>query len=93
MKRLLKFKRLKIAEQILVVLLFAVLIPMAISGFIINNINQQSMRSQLRDSATLISKMVSEEIDVFWTSSVSELNQIKQALNYIHGTSAKNRYL
>ena len=93
MRKFLKLKRLKIAEQILVVLLFAVLIPMAISGFIINNINQQSMRSQLRDSATLISKMVSEEIDVFWTSSVSELNQIKQAINYINGTSAKNRYL
>ena len=46
MKRFLKLKRLKIAEQILIVLLFAVLIPMAISGFIINNINQQSMRSQ-----------------------------------------------
>lgn len=93
MRKFIKLKRLKIAEQILIVLLFAVLIPMAISGFIINNINQQSMRSQLRDSATLISKMVSEEIDVFWTSSMSELDQIKHATNYINGTTAKNRYL
>ena len=89
----LKFRRLKIIEQILVVLLCAVLIPMAISGFVINNINQQSMRSQLRDSATLIAKMVSEEIDVFWTSAFSELNQINLALNSISGTGAKKRYL
>jgi uncharacterized hydantoinase/oxoprolinase family protein len=44
-------------------------------------------------SATLISKMVAEEIDVFWTSSMSELNQIKQATNYINGKNAKNKYL
>lgn len=93
MKRLLKLKRLKIAEQILIVLLFAVLIPFAVSGFIINNINQQSMRSQLRDSAVLISKMVSEEIDVFLTSSLNELNQIKYAMDYLGSPYQKNKYL
>lgn len=93
MRRFLKFKRLKIAEQILIVLLFAVLIPMAISGFIINNINQQSMRSQLRDSAVLISKMVSEEIDVFYAASGNELNQINLALKSYKTQAQKKRYL
>lgn len=94
MRRILRLKRLKIAEQILIVLLGAVIIPMAISGFIINNINQQSMRSQLRDSAVLISKMVSEEIDVFIISSLNELNQIKFATEYFRGgINAKQKYL
>lgn len=93
MRKFIKFKRLKIAEQILVVLLCAVLIPMAISGFIINNINQQSMRSQLRDSAVLITKVVSEEIDLFLSSSSNELNQIDLALTSYKGTSAKKKYL
>ena len=84
-KKLMKFKRLKIAEQILIVLLFAVIIPMAISGFIINNINQQSMRSQLRDSAVLISKMVSEEIDVF----ITKLKEIVKRLRKISGNVMK----
>lgn len=89
-----KFKRLKIAEQILLVLLCAVIIPMAISGFIINNINQQSMRSQLRDSAVLVAKMVSEEIDVFVVSSINELNQIKFSMEYLNGgIYAKKKYL
>ncbi len=83
LKKIVKLKRLKIAEQIIIVLLFAVIIPMAISGFIINNINQQSMRSQLRDSAVLISKIVSEEIDVFITSSLNELNQIKNSYEFL----------
>ncbi len=93
MKKLLKFKRLKIAEQIIIVLLCAVIIPMAISGFIINNINQQSMRSQLRDSAVLIAKVVSEEIDVFLKSSLNELNQIKHSVEFLSGKNTKKRYL
>ncbi|MDD3435755.1 MAG: HAMP domain-containing sensor histidine kinase [Candidatus Gastranaerophilales bacterium] len=92
--KIIKLKRLKIAEQILVVLLGAVIIPMAISGFIINNINQQSMRSQLRDSAVLVSKMVSEEIDIFLVSSLNELNQIKFAIEYLKGgAKARKKYL
>lgn len=94
MRKFIKFKRLKIAEQILIVLLGAVIIPMAISGFIINNINQQSIRSQLRDSAVLITKMVSEEVDVFLISSLNELNQIKFTMEYLNGGSnVGKRYL
>ena len=58
-------RRLKIAEQIIVVSFFAVLIPMTVSGIIINNVNQQSNRAQLRSAAVMIAKVVSEEIDVF----------------------------
>ena len=39
-------KKLKIIEQIAIVFFIAVVIPMAISGFVINNINQQSLRHQ-----------------------------------------------
>ena len=55
-------RRLKIAEQIIIVIFFAVLIPMTVTGFIINNINQQSNRAQLRYAATLIANIVAEEI-------------------------------
>lgn len=94
MKKFVKLKRLKIAEQIIIVLLCAVIVPMAISAFIINNINQQSMRSQLRDSAVLITKVVSEEIDIFLISSLNELNQIKYTMEYLKGGWwAKKKYL
>lgn len=86
-----KIRRLKIIEQILIVLLFAVVIPMAISGFIINNINQQSMRSQLIESAVLVNKMVAEEMDIFIISSLNELNQIKLAMESASG--GKRAYL
>lgn len=94
MKKFVKLKRLKIAEQILIVLLGAVIVPMAISAFIINNINQHSIRSQLTDSAVLITKVVSEEIDIFLISSLNELNQINFTMEYLKGGPwAKKKYL
>lgn len=89
----LNFKRLKIVEQIGIVFFFAVLIPMCVSGFIINNINQQSMRYQLRESAVLIANMVSDEIDFFSNSVNSSLEQIAFSLNFIPGKSQKTKYL
>ena len=86
-------RRLKIAEQIIVVSFFAVLIPMTISGFVINNVNQQSNRAQLRAAAVMISKIVSEEIDVFEQSINNELNQIIYTLDYYKNSGQEQKYL
>lgn len=88
-----KFKRLKIVEQIGIVILFAVLIPMSISGFIINNINQQSVRSQLRETAILIANMVSDEIDFFIQQNNMTLNQVAYTLEFMHSAVQKENFL
>ncbi len=86
-------RRLKIAEQIIIVIFFAVLIPMTISGIIINNINQQSTRAQFRSAAVLISKIVSEEIDVFEQSINNELNQVISTLDFYKNPAQEQNYL
>ena len=91
--RFFKFKRLTIVEQIGIVFLFAVLIPMTVSGFIINNVNQQSMRYQLRESAVLIANMVSDEIDFFTNTVNGNLEQIAFSLKYIPSIRQKQNYL
>ena len=80
-------KHLKIVEQIAVVFVFAVIVPMSISGFIINNINQQSMRHQLREAAVLIANMVSDEIDFFNKTAFSKY------LPYEYQTTGSNEPL
>ena len=40
-----KIKRLKIVEQIIIVLFMAVIFPLVISAVIINNINQHAVRN------------------------------------------------
>ena len=89
----LKLKRLKIVEQIGIVFFFAVLIPMCVSGFIINNINQHSMRHQLRESAVLIANMVSDEIDFFSNTINNNLEQIAFSLDFIPTKAQKIKYL
>ena len=86
-------KHLKIVEQIAIVFVFAVIVPMTVSGFIINNINQQAMRYQLRESAVLIANMVSDEIDFFNNTVNGSLEQIAFHLKYFPSDSAKNSYL
>lgn len=86
-------RRLKIAEQIIIVIFFAVIIPMSVSGLIINNINQQSNRSQLREAAVVIANIVSEEIDVFQNSINNELNQISKTIEYYNSPSKTKEYL
>ena len=86
-------RRLKIAEQIIIVIFFAVLIPMTVSGVIISNINQQSNRAQLRSAAIMIANIVSEEIDVFEHSINNELNQIISTIEYLNSSSEEQKYL
>ena len=75
--------RLKIVEQIAIVFFFSVLIPMTISGVVINNINQHSVRHQLKENAALIANMVSDEIDFFYEQNKNTLNQIAYTLEYL----------
>lgn len=86
-------KRLKIVEQIIIVVLFAVLLPLSISGFIINNINQQSVRAQLCNAAVIIANTVSDSMDVFQNSVRYEMQQIGMTLDYFHTKEAKEHYL
>ena len=88
-----KFKRLKIIEQIAIVFFFAVVIPMSISGFVINNINQQSVRHQLRESASLVATMVSDEMDFLIRSNNRTLNQIADALEFLPTDTQKRKFM
>lgn len=86
-------KKLKIIEQIAIVFFIAVVIPISISGFIINNINQQSLRHQLRESAILVASMVSDEIDFFMKANESTLAQIADTLEYLPSKTLKDKFI
>ena len=86
-------RRLKIAEQIIIVIFFAVIIPMTISGIIINNVNQQSNRAQLRSAAVMIANIVSEEVDIFTSAVNNQLDQIVTTLDYYNSPQMDEEYL
>ena len=86
-------KKLKIIEQIAIVFFISVVIPISISGFIINNISQHTVRYQLRESAILIANMISDEIDYFLKTNETTLAQIADTLEYLPSKSLKNKFI
>lgn len=85
--------RLKIVEQIAIVVCFAVIIPLTVSGIVISNINRQAVRSQLRETAVLTANMVSDEIDFFSSTMNTTVAQVSEALNYIPNKNNRQKYL
>lgn len=86
-------KRLKIVEQIIIVSIFAVLLTTTISGIVINNINQHSVRAQLCNIGIIIANSISDSIDVFQNSVEYELLQISRTMDMFPTQAQKIDYL
>ena len=86
-------KRLRIAQQIVIVLLFAVLIPFITIGLIISNISQQSVRRELVYSSKMISGLIGENVQNHIRNSNEELKQIASAIGFFYYEDDKNDYL
>ena len=93
MKNNIKFKRLKIVEQIILVLLFAVILPTTVCAIIVNNINQHAVRNELQYSALSIAESIASNIETFSESGEDELNQIVSALRNIPSDFGKEIFL
>ncbi len=93
MKKTKDVRRLKIVEQIILVLLLAVIVPTAVSAVIINNINQHAVRNELQYSAMSISESIASNIETFAESGEDELNQIVLSLKHIKSDYDKQVYL
>ena len=85
-------RRLKIVEQIIIVLILAVLIPFITMGLIINNVSQQSIRLELGNNATLMARFVGDAIESYVIFSQAQLNQMASGFNYIPNAMAKVQY-
>ncbi len=93
MKKLIKIKRFKIVEQMIFVILLAVIIPTIVSAFIVNNINQHAVRNELRYSALSITEAIASNIETFTESTKDELSQIVYALRHIPSNFEQESYL
>ncbi len=91
--RLPKIKRLKIVEQITIVLLLSVIIPMVISWLIINNINQQAVRRELKNSAIITANAIKSSMEALSKSNARKLEEISLAMKYMPRKSSQYIYL
>lgn len=86
-------KRLKIVEQIILVLLLAVFVPTVVSAVIVNNINQHAIRNELQYSALNISESIASNIETFSRSGEDEMVQIAMAVSNMDSYEEKLKYL
>ena len=61
-----KIKRFKIVEQMAMIIIFSVFVPLAITGIIVNNINQHAMRKELSYYALMIADVIARNIQVYY---------------------------
>lgn len=85
-------KRLKIVEQIIIVLLLAVAIPFITIGIIISNISQQSVRNELVNNASTIAQFIGESTDNYVKLCKNQLDQLASAFNHIPDVMDKLQY-
>ena len=87
-----KFKRLKIVEQMILVILISVLIPLITAFFIVNNVNQHAIRNELQYSASMINDIIVQNINTYLGSDKNALKDIAYALKFIPQNRTK-KYL
>ena len=85
-------KRLKIAEQIIIVLFIAVVLPFAASGIIIANISQHSIRDELVNSVSLMAESLGNAVKNYVNYSQNELKQIASGFKYIEDAQDRIKY-
>ncbi len=86
-------KRLRIVQQILIVILFAVIVPFVTIGLIISNVSQQSVRRELNYGVTQISSYIADTISGFIKASDNEFSYIAAAVHEIPSKILTNKYL
>ena len=86
-------KHLKIVEQIAIVLIVSVIIPLLVIAIIINNINQQGIRKELIQSATLASDILAQRIDSLSQHIKTSVDDITFSLSHIPSQKEKKLYL
>lgn len=86
-------KRLRIVQQIIIVILFAVIVPFVTIGLIISNVSQQSVRRELNYSVTAISRYIADGIQRYLLTSDEEFSYIAAALKDIPSVRLKKRYI
>lgn len=74
-------------------MVFAVLTPMVVSGFVINNISQHTIRRELNYSVTMISEVVVKNIETFFYAAKGELNTITMAIKHFPKSSYRRQFL
>ncbi len=90
--RIFKPHRLKIVEQVIIVSFFSLIIPLIVTGIIVNNINRQALARELTKTATMLVQSVDNNIYRIFEADDAKIKEIATAVKYMP-TKSVNNYL
>lgn len=93
MKKHSRIYRLKIVEQVIIVALFSLIIPLIVTGIIVNNINRQGLARELSKTAQVLAQTVDYNIYNIFKADDVKINEIGTALKYISSDKTKQKYI
>ncbi|MBQ2645481.1 hypothetical protein IJG14_07935, partial [bacterium] len=91
--KIFKPHRLKIVEQVIVVTLFSIIIPLIVTGIIVNNINRQSLARELGKTAQSLAETVDENIYDLYESENTKIKDIASFIKFLPNEKTINEYL
>lgn len=91
--RIFRIHRLKIVEQVVVVAIFSLIIPLIVTGIIVNNINRQALARELRNTALIIAKNVDRNIYDMFKSDDAKIKEIALSIKYLPNKQMIDKYL
>ena len=90
--KLLRPHRLKIVEQVIVVALFSIIIPLIVTGIIVNNINRQALTRELGKINQTLAETVDENIYDMYESDNAKIKDIAVFIKYLNNGNV-DKYL
>ena len=91
--RFFRIHRLRIVEQVVVVAIFSLIIPLIVTGIIVNNINRQALARELRNTALIIAKNVDRNIYDMFKSDDAKIKEIALSIKYLPNKAMIDKYL
>lgn len=91
--RVFRIHRLRIVEQVVVVAIFSLIIPLIVTGIIVNNINRQALARELRNTALIIAKNVDRNIYDMFKSDDAKIKEIALSIKYLPNRKMIDKYL
>ena len=91
--KLFKPHRLKIVEQVIIVTLFSIIIPLIVTGIIVHNINRQALARELGKTAKSLAETVDENIYDMYESDNTKIKDIATFIKFINNPSTAEKYL
>ena len=89
--KIFKPHRLKIVEQVIIVSFFSLIIPLIVTGIIVNNINRQALARELTKTATMLVQSVDNNIYRIFEADDAKIKEIATAVKYMPTKSVNNR--